>query len=584
MARFRNKVNSLNKQWCISQIDESQIAQLSNALSISPVVAAVLINRNCADEASAKSFLNPRLSDLIEPDTLSGVTEAVKRITSAVKDGEKITVYGDYDVDGITSTAILWRLLDILGANVDYYIPHRVDEGYGLNAESIQEIAANGTKLIITVDCGITAIKEIDLAVSLGMEVIVTDHHTPGETMPNAKAIVHPMIDDYPFPGLCGAMVAFKLAWAICNQYKDNGGKIRSELRDFLLVATDFATLGTIADVMELVGENRSLTKYGLYSLSQSQLPGIKALVKTAGLDGKDIDSFHIAFQIAPLLNAAGRIGHARLAVELLTSNNELRSLRIAEYLKQQNNERRKVEQQILKEAVSLISTSGLDHPDKKSIVLAAENWHIGVVGIVASRILDRFYRPTILFHSKEGIAKGSARSIDGFNILEAITACSEHLEHYGGHAKAAGLTIKVDNIPAFTEAFEQYTKDNLQDENSTQTIDIEGLFGLNCFDEKTITELEKLGPFGQGNQRPVFASRGLRLIGKPRIIGSGNDHLQFVVRDSGATIACVAFGMAAMEKKLLEADYFSLAYEPQINEFRGIRTPQLIVKDIKFD
>jgi single-stranded-DNA-specific exonuclease len=335
---------------------------------------------------------------------------------------------------------------------------------------------------------------------------------------------------------------------------------------------------------MELIGENRSLTKYGLYSISQSQLPGMQALIKTAGLDGKDIDSVHIAFQIAPLLNAAGRIGHARLAVELLTSDNELRSLRIAEYLKQQNNERRKVEQQILKEASSLISAAGMDHPDRKSLVLAAESWHIGVVGIVASRLLDKFYRPTILFHTKDEIAKGSARSIDGFNILEAIEACSEHLLGYGGHAKAAGLTIKADKIPDFTEAFENYARENIKDEHFIQTLDIDGLFTLGDFDDRTIFQLEKLGPFGQGNPRPVFASRGVRLMGRPRVIGGNGDHLQFAVKDSSGSMACVGFGMANLEKKLLETDYFSIAYEPQMNEFRNVKTPQFIIKDIKFD
>ena len=584
MSRFKKKLESLSRKWHIKTADAAAVEQLSRALLVSPVVAQVLINRNGTDEETSRRFLNPRLSDLLEPEALSGVAEAVERIIKAIKAAEKITVYGDYDVDGITSTAILWRLLDMLGANVDYYIPHRVDEGYGLNTESILELAASGTNLIITVDCGITAIEQVDAAVTAGMEVIVTDHHAPGPKMPAASIIVHPMINNYPSPGSCGAMVAFKLAWALCNAYKDNGGKIRDDLRKFLLIATDFATLGTIADVMELVGENRSLAKYGLYSISQSQLPGIKALMQTAGLEGKEIDSMHVAFQIAPLLNAAGRIGHARLAVELLTSDNELRSLRIAEYLKQQNNERRKVEQQILKEASLLITAAGMDHPDKKSIVLSSDSWHIGVVGIVASRILEKFYRPTILFHSKDDIAKGSARSIDGFNILEAIEACSEHLIGYGGHAKAAGVTIKTENIPAFTAAFEKYAGENIRDEHFINNLDLDGLFNLGDFDDRTIFQLEKLGPFGQGNPRPIFAARGVRLIGRPRIIGSGCDHLQFAVKDSSGSMACVGFGMAPLEKKLLETDYFSIAFEPQMNDFKNAKTPQFVVKDICFD
>jgi single-stranded-DNA-specific exonuclease len=584
VARFRKKLESFKREWVIRQAAAEQAGQLAACLSVSKVVSQVLLNRNCIDEAAARKFLNPRLSDLLAPEKLSGVPLAVELIIKAVGENRKITVYGDYDVDGITSTAIVWRLLTMLKANVDFYIPHRVEEGYGLNDESIRELAAGGTELIITVDCGITAIGQVKLAYELGMEVIITDHHCPASEMPRAAAIVHPMLDNYPHPGSCGAMVAFKLAWAICNAYKGKGEQIRSELKEFLLHATDFATLGTIADVMELVGENRSLTKYGLYSISQSQLPGMRALISTAGLEGKDVDSVHIAFQIAPLLNAAGRIGHARLAVELLTSDNELRSLRIAEYLKKQNNERRKVEQQILKEASAMITASGLDHPDRKSLVLAAESWHIGVVGIVASRLLDKYYRPTILFHTRDDMAKGSARSIDGFNILEAIAACSEHLIGYGGHAKAAGLTIKTENIPQFSEAFEQYARENIKDANFVQTLEIDGLFTLGDFDDRTILQLEKLGPFGEGNPRPLFASRGVRLIGKPRIIGGNGEHLQFAVKDARGSMACVAFGMASLEKKLLETDYFSIAYEPQMNEFRNRSTPQFIIRDIQFD
>ncbi len=584
MAKIRNKLDNIDKQWAVNDPSADEVEQLAQALSVSKVLAQVLVNRRCGDEHNAKKFLNPRLSDLTAPEKLPGVPQAVEIIQDAVSKGKKITIYGDYDVDGITSTAILWRLLTMLGANVDFYIPHRVDEGYGLNSESIKDLAAAGTELMITVDCGITAIEQIELAYKLGMKVIVTDHHRPSSSLPIAEAVVHPLLDGYLQPESCGAMVAFKLAWGVCNSCKDKGGKLREELKQFLLCATDFATLGTIADVMTLVGENRSLIKYGLYSISQSKLPGMRALIQTTGLDGKDISSINIAFQLAPLLNAAGRIGHARLAVELLTSDNELRSIRIAEYLKQQNNERRKVEQQILKEASSLIAAAGMNHPDRKTLVLSADSWHIGVVGIVASRLLDKFYRPTILFHSNDDIAKGSARSIEGFDILQAISACDEHLIGYGGHAKAAGITIKTKQIPQFTEAFEQYARENIKDENFIQTLEIEGIFKIADFTDRTITQIEKLAPFGEGNPKPVFAARGVRLLGKPRVIGTGSEHLQFVVGDSSGSMACVAFGMAKLEKKLLESDYFSIAFNPQMNEFRNVSTPQFIIKDIKFD
>jgi single-stranded-DNA-specific exonuclease len=339
----------------------------------SALTAQVLINRDLHKADMARSFLSPKLTDLIEPEQMYGIPAAAEHIKAAIESGKKIS------------------------AQVDYYIPHRVDEGYGLNADAVQQLADNGTELMITVDCGITGTKEVRLAHELGIEVILTDHHEPGDTLPEAEAIVHPRLDaDYGNPHAAGAMVAFKLAWAIANRYKKDG-QLPPELKQYLLNATTLAGIGTIADVVDLRGENRILAGYGLRALENSSLVGIRTLVQTAEIQASDVDSYAVAFRLAPLLNAAGRMGHARLAVELLTTENEIRAMQIAGYLKDQNRLRQKCQRDILKQAKQRITQAGLNHPDRKTIVLSAENWHTGVIGIVASRIIDDYYRPTIL-------------------------------------------------------------------------------------------------------------------------------------------------------------------------------------------
>ena len=408
------------KTWNIRRTDD-RAAELARALRVSPVLAQVLINRDIADPDKARAFLSPKLTDLIEPDRLPQMGRAVERIRRGLTDGELITVYGDYDVDGITSVAILWHLLTMLGGRVEYYIPHRIDEGYGLNTEAIRQLAQNGTRLIITVDCGITAVGQAELAAELGMDMIITDHHQAAEVLPPAEAIVHPSLEDYPNPDSAGAMVALKLAWALVNTYK-TGPQTGSEFRRFLLDATTLAAMGTIADVVDLRGENRVLTSYGLKALGESNLMGIRALIESADLTGKDLDSYHIAFRLAPMLNAAGRMGHARLAVELLTSDSETRCAQIAGYLKDQNRLRQQSQRKIFSQAADMITAAGLNHPDHKTIVLAGDEWHGGIVGIVASRVINKYFRPTIMISTANSIGQGSARSIEGFNIIEALS------------------------------------------------------------------------------------------------------------------------------------------------------------------
>jgi single-stranded-DNA-specific exonuclease len=574
------------KQWVIKSPDK-RCAQLAKSLGLSPLLAQVLINRGITDTQSAGIFLKPKLTELIEPAQMPGIEPAVHRLKHAITKKEKITIYGDYDVDGITGVAILWQVLRLLGADTDYYIPHRIDEGYGLNVEAIKTLAKSGSKLLVTVDCGVTAFNSAELAAQLGLDLIITDHHQPDPNLPRANAIVHPTLEkSYPNKDSAGAMVAFKLAWAVANEF-NSGRKLEPRLREFMISATSLAAMGTIADIVDLRGENRVLTSYGLKALPECKLSGIQALIESAGLTGHRLDSFHIGFRLAPMLNAAGRMGHARLAVELLTSDSPIRSMQIAEYLKEQNNQRQQYERRIFKQACEMIVEQGLNHPDRKSIILANENWHTGVIGIVASRIIDKFYRPTIMINAgaaENGIAQGSGRSIPGFCLLSAIKACSQHLVSFGGHKMAVGITIETEKIDQFATEFEAYAKQNLNENDVAAKLHIDALAQLDEFGKETVSELQMLGPFGQGNPEPIFATKGVRLAYPPRRVGSGREHLQLVITDNTAAVRCIGFRFGKLEKKLLENEFFNVAYQPQINTYNGNTNVEFVLTDIQFE
>ncbi len=581
--RAKSSLATREKQWVI-QPPDGRSENLAKRLKVSPLLAQLLINRQITDVPGAAVFLRPKLADLISPEQLPGIADAVPRIKKAITDKEKITIYGDYDVDGITSVAILTEILKLLGADVDYYIPHRIEEGYGLNNDAIRSIAKAGTSLLITVDCGITAHDSASLAHNLRLDLIITDHHRPDDKLPPALAIVHPAIDpDYPNQDSSGSMVAFKLGWAIANEFK-KGARLSDEIRDFLINATSLAAMGTIADIMDLRGENRILASFGLKSLPDCKLPGVHALIESAELTGKGLDSFHIGFRLAPMLNAAGRLGHARLAVELLTSDSTVRSTQIAEYLKQQNTQRQQVERKIFKHACEIIVSQNLNHPDRKTFLLADENWHTGVIGIVASRIVEKFYRPTIMINTANGLAQGSARSIPGFDILKAINACSEHLLSFGGHKMAAGITLDPLKVTEFADDLETYAKENLTFQDCVPRLHIDALVPLSKFTYHSVNELQLLGPFGQGNPQPIFATKAVRLIAPPRRVGANGDHLQLAITDNTNSIRCIAFRFGRLEKKLLEKECFSVAYNPQLDTYNANRGVQLVVTDIRFD
>jgi len=574
------------RQWVIEPADEC-CERLAKSLKVSPLLAQVLINRGITDSEEASVFLRPKLTELIDPSRMPGIEAAVQRIKQAITNREKITVYGDYDVDGITGVAILWQVLTILGAEVDYYIPHRIDEGYGLNTEAIETLAKSGSKLLVTVDCGVTAYDSAETAAQLGLDLVITDHHQFDSKLPPAVAIVHPGLEEsYPNQDSAGAMVAFKLAWAIANEFNP-GRRLEPRLREFMLSATSLAAMGTVADIVDLRGENRVLTSYGLKALPDCKLSGIEALIETAGLTGHSLDSFHIGFRLAPMLNAAGRMGHARLAVELLTSDSPTRSTQIAEYLKEQNTLRQQCERKIFKQACEIIVERDMNHPDRKSIVLANENWHTGVIGIVASRIVDKYYRPTIMINAADaasGIAQGSGRSIPGFCLLSAIRSCSQHLNTFGGHKMAAGITIETDKIDRFAADFEDYAKQNLNENDVAAKLHIDAAVPLETFRKETVTELQLLGPFGQGNPEPTFATKGVRLASPPRRVGAGREHLQLAITDNTAAIRCIGFRFGNLEKKLLETEFFNVAYQPQINTYNGNTNVEFVLTDIQFE
>jgi single-stranded-DNA-specific exonuclease len=575
------------KRWVIQPAD-SHSTQFAKSLKVSPLLAQVLINRGVTDVQAGSAFLQPRLTQLIDPRLMPGIEPAVRRIKQAVRSREKVTIYGDYDVDGITGAAILWQILKLLGTDVDYYIPHRIDEGYGLNAEAVRLLAKSGTKLLITVDCGVTAFPAAALAGELGLDLVITDHHQLEDKLPGAAAIVHPALEkNYPNQDSAGAMVAFKLAWAIANEFNPavgGAGKLEPELRQFMLNATSLAAMGTIADIVDLRGENRILASYGLKALPECKLCGIQALIESAGLSGKGLDSFDIGFRLAPMLNAAGRMGHARLAVELLTIDSPARATEIAKYLKDQNVQRQQCERKIFKQACEMIAEQGLR---RKSIVLANPDWHTGVIGIVASRIVDKFHRPAIMINtasSENGIAQGSGRSIPSFDLLGAIRACSQHLVSFGGHQMAAGITIQTEKIDRFAAEFEAYAEQNLSADDTAAKLYIDAVAQLGAFRKETVSELQMLGPFGQGNPEPIFVTKGVRLACPPRKVGSGGEHLQITITDNVAAVRCIGFRFANLEKKLLERECFNVAYQPQINTFNGNSNVEFVLTDIQFE
>jgi len=602
------------RRWNLATPHESA-ADLATRLKTSPLIAQILLNRGITDADLGRSFLSPSLKALHEPSLIPGLEKAASRVAQAIRDREKIAIYGDYDVDGITATTILWHAIKRLGGEVCYYIPHRIEEGYGLNAEAVAQLCNEGAKVIITVDCGVTAIEPAKVACERGVDLIITDHHefkesADGETtvdeatpiadseiknqkskiknpllLPDCFCVVHPRLPSetpYPNINLCGAGVAFKLAWGI-GKAVSGSERVSEDFRNFLMDALALTALGTIADVVPLTGENRVIAHYGLGTLKQSKLTGICALIATAGLDGQNIDSYHVGFLLAPRLNACGRMGHARLAVEMLTTATAEKATEIAAYLEQQNRARQTMERKILEAALEQAKELKCDSDDSRAIVLGAEGWHPGVIGIVASRIVDRFHRPTIMVGINNGLGQGSGRSISGFHLAKALHAVGEHLDAYGGHEMAAGLKVQGHKFEDFRRAFVAHAGQMLDPQLLVPELKLDSLAELEHMTEALVNDLQRLGPFGHGNRKPLLCCLNLTLAAPPRKVGKTGDHLQLMVQQGRRSMKCIAFNAAALFEKLQPGMTISLAVEPQINEYNGRVSVELEVKDVQF-
>lgn len=574
----------MKKRWRISCHDPAAVAELARRAEISPVVAQLLLSRGISDPSQAQRFLKPSLHALYPPEAFPSCEEAADLLWSAIQAGRRIAIYGDYDADGITATAILWRCLRLLGADVKYYVPNRLEEGYGLQSVAIEDLARQGVQLIVTVDCGITAVQEVAFAKEKGVQIIVTDHHEPGEELPQAAALVHPRVGSpvFPFPWLSGAGVAFRLAWAVIRRASE-GKRAEERLRDFLVQAVGLAAIGTVADVVPLWDENRILVHYGCtISLAHRPSLGLAALQRLAPQSGNGkTDSEWIAFQLAPRINAVGRLGQAALAVELLVTEREDRATELAAYLNSLNDQRKSLEQSIYLRALKQIKEEH-DPDQDPAFVLADTGWHQGVIGIVAGRLAEKFHRPVILISlSKTGgkLAVGSARSVPGFHLHQALTACAHHLERFGGHAQAAGLTIVEQNINPFRHEFCQYVADNFDREQNLAEIAIDCELPLGVFTVDVVEQVERLAPFGMGNPRPIMCCENVTLVEPPRAVGHGQ-HLSLRVQHSGTVMRAVAFGAGERRNELVCGQPFDLAFRPVISEFNQRRRVELHVVD----
>jgi single-stranded-DNA-specific exonuclease len=576
----------VSRKWTFQPHNESAIRRLCGQLKISPLLAQVLIARGFSEAAAASSFLDARLSDLHDPSQLPGIDQAADLILAAIKDQRRITIYGDYDVDGVTGTSILWHCLQLNRANVDYYIPCRMEEGYGINKNALQQLFDEDPKrLIVSVDCGIASVEEASFAKSIGLDLIITDHHHIGSSLPDALALVHPRLPgtEYPFGELCGAGVAFKLAWAICQRLGD-GKKASPRMKEFLKQAVGLAAVGTVADVVPLIGENRVIVRYGLQSLRDQSTPGMKALLKIAGLTEKpELRSDDMGFALGPRINAAGRLGQARLAVELLTTENVERADRLAQYLDELNENRKTVERRIFKQAKEMVAENP-EWENHKTLVLANHDWHPGVIGIVASRMTDEFSKPTILIALRDdGTGTGSGRSWAGFDLYAGLASCREHVSGFGGHKAAAGVRLKATAVGLVRDTLAAWAAENFHPtpEDTELAIDAEVL--LKEVNLRAVQELERLGPFGQANPQPRFVANRVDLAEPPKTMGEGSRHLSLQVRQQGTIMRAVAWGRGEWAEELASVrGPFSISFAPVINSFRGFNKVELQLIDWK--
>jgi single-stranded-DNA-specific exonuclease len=568
----------MEKRWVENRMsDEKVISQLADQLNITSIIAELLINRGISTYEDAESFFRPRIEHLHDPFLMKDMELAIDRIEFAIANNQKILIYGDYDVDGTTSVALVYSFFKNRYEHLAYYIPDRYKEGYGVSYAGIEYAFENGFNLIIALDCGIKANDHVEYAKQKNIDFIIGDHHLPGEHIPNAIAVLDPKRKDcdYPYKELSGCGIGFKLIQAFAEKNDIPFEEIISYL--------DLVAVSIASDIVPVTGENRVLSHFGLLQLNSNPRAGLKALINISNL--KDITLNEVVFFIGPRINAAGRIDHAQHAVSLLIANTEKEAFDLCEIVNIKNNERKEFDQSITLEAMALIEQDEFSS-QKKSTVLYNAEWHKGVIGIVASRLIDKYYRPTIILTESNGHAAGSARSVNGFDIYEAISACSDLLDQYGGHKYAAGLTMKIENIPAFIDRFESIVASTIADNSLHQEIDIESEMNLSDFDAKFYRILKQFAPFGPGNMRPIFLSKNVRLATEPKIIGKNNsNHLKFTIVQNGSfSFDCIAFGLGHYKQLLEEAESFDICYTIEENTWREKTTIQLNIKDIRIN
>ncbi len=574
--------------WVVEQVDAEassrEIPALARELGLPTLVARLLWQRGVREPSRARKFLSPRLADLSPPEGLPNVDTAAERLARALREGERIAVCGDYDVDGMTGTAVLVRFFRLAGGDVTWSIPNRESDGYGLSVAGIEDLAERGVKVIVTVDNGITALEPIARARALGMSVVITDHHLPGATLPDACIIVNPHLDESvdatAMP--CGCALAFKLAWAIADRMRDMlRGEKRAALRAFLRDAVGLAALATVTDVVPLLGENRIMVTAGLGSLRSSSHPGIQALLSIAGVGNLPLTTEDVGFRIGPRLNAAGRLSKPELVVELLTESDPKRCRELAAELDRANALRKDIEKGVVKQAIAEAEAL-LASGDRKSLVVWGEDWHQGVIGIVAARLVDRFHKPSVVIGLADGMGRGSCRTPPDVHLQQALATCDEHLLRHGGHAMAAGCEIDAGDVEAFRDAFEAAVESQLEDRSAARTLRIDAVTDVDDWNLGAVQQMTRLAPFGSHNPEPVFLVPRAQVAGRPRLMGPASDHLSFALQQTGGAIRVVAFRRADLYDLASSGDELDLAVTPVLNDWRGTRTPEFRLVDMQ--
>ena len=560
----------------LTAVEQETQQQLERELNISSAAARMLVVRGIQTADEARAFVRPSLDKLHDPFLMKDMDKAVERLHQAITQGEKILIYGDYDVDGTTAVAVMYRFLSPLTSRLDYYIPDRHNEGYGVSQQGIDYAAERGCTLIITLDCGIKAVEKLAYAKSKGIDVIVCDHHTPGDELPTAVAVLNMKREDcpYPYKDLSGCGVGFKLAQAYTQQY--------GLPFDNLLPLLQLLAMSIASDIVPITGENRILAHYGIKQINQAPFAGISAVIDVAGIEAKKLTINELVYKLGPRINACGRMKSGRAAVELLLTDDATFARQQAEEVNQQNEERRDCDTETTREALAMLEEDAT-FAQRRSTVVYAPHWHKGVVGIVASRLIETYYRPTIVLTAGEnGIISGSARSVGGFDIYAAIDSCLDLLTNFGGHKYAAGLSMHIDNLPAFRERFEQYVATHIREDQLQPTLLVEAELELADITPAFYNVIRYLEPFGPGNPRPLFATRNLINHRDTRVVGKTGEHLRLDVTDRAYAITGIAFGRAEMAQHIQNGNPVDMCYELDENTFNNRTTIQMMVQDIK--